>query len=200
MLTMPSLETARLLIRPFVHADLPAVHQLLDHDLADAEMGNEGQQDLNVRRQWLDWTVLNYDQLARLYQPPYGDRAIVVKDDETLIGSCGYVPCLGPYGQVPSLRAGSGPAPGLWRTEFGLFWAIAPTQQRHGYATEAGQALIDYAFDQLNLGRIIATTTYDNAASLAVMRKLGMTLDRNPLPTPPWLQAVGIVENPRAAL
>ena len=58
--------------------------------------------------------------------------------------------------------------------------------------------MIDYAFDQLSLGRIIATTNDDNAASLAVMRKLGMTLDRNPLPTPPWLQMVGILENPRA--
>jgi ribosomal-protein-alanine N-acetyltransferase len=200
MLTMPSLETARLLIRPFAHADLPAVHQLLDHDLAEAEMGNEGQQDLDIRRQWLDWTVLNYDQLARLYQPPYGDRAIVLKDEGTLIGACGYVPCLGPYGQVPALHAGNERAPGLGRTEFGLFWAIAPAQQRRGYATEAGQALIDYAFEHLNLGRIIATTTYDNAASLAVMRRLGMTIDRNPLPTPPWLQAVGILENPRAGL
>jgi ribosomal-protein-alanine N-acetyltransferase len=200
MLTMPSLETARLLIRPFTHADLPAVHRLLDHDLAEAEMGNEGRQDLDVRRQWLDWTVLNYDQLARLYQPPYGDRAVVLKDDGMLTGACGYVPCLGPYGQVPSLGTDGRHAPALGRTEFGLFWAISPAQQRRGYATEAGRALIDYAFDHLNLGRIIATTTYDNAASLAVMRKLGMTIDRNPLPTPPWLQAVGVLENPRAGL
>jgi ribosomal-protein-alanine N-acetyltransferase len=200
MLTMPPLETARLLIRPFADADLPAVHQLLDHDLAEAEMGNEGQQDLDVRRQWLDWTVLNYDQLARLYQPPYGDRAIMLKDEGTLIGASGYVPCLGPYGQIPALHAGSERPTGLWRTEFGLFWAIAPSHQRRGYATEAGQALIDYAFEHLDLGRIIATTTYDNAASLAVMRKLGMTIDRNPLPTPPWLQAVGVLENPRAGL
>jgi [ribosomal protein S5]-alanine N-acetyltransferase len=198
MLTMPPLETARLLIRPFVHADLPAIHQLLDHDLADSEMGNEGQQSLDARRQWLDWTVLNYDQLAKLYQPPYGDRAVVLKDEGTLIGACGYVPCLGPYDQIPALRAGNGRAPGVGTTEFGLFWAVAPSRQRRGYATEAGQALIDYAFDQLSLGRIIATTTYDNAASLAVMRKLGMTLDRNPLPTPPWLQIVGFLENPRA--
>ena len=144
--------------------------------------------------------MLNYDQLARLYQPPYGDRAIVLKDERTLIGSCGYVPCLGPYGQLPALHVGSGRKPALGSTDFGLFWAIAPSHQRRGYATEAGRALIDYAFDHLNLGRIIATTTDDNAASLAVMRKLGMTIDRNPLPTPPWLQAVGILENPRAGL
>jgi ribosomal-protein-alanine N-acetyltransferase len=199
MLSMPTLETVRLLIRPFVPEDLPAVHQLLDVDLAEAEMGNEGEQSLEERRRWLDWTVLNYDQLAKLYQPPYGDRAIVSRDTGTLIGACGYVPCLGPYSQVPTLQAGGGTVAGVGATEFGLFWAIAPTQQRRGYATEAGRALIDYAFDAFSLGRIIATTTHDNAASIGVMRKLGMTIDRNPLPTPPWLQTVGVLENPRAA-
>lgn len=199
MLSMPVLETARLLLRPFVPEDLPAVHQLLDVDLAEAEMGTDGEQSLEERRRWLDWTVLNYDQLAKLYQPPYGDRAIVLRETGTLIGACGYVPCLGPYGQVPILQAGAGAAAGVGSTEFGLFWAIAPTEQRRGYATEAGRALIDYAFDAFSLGRIIATTTHDNAASIGVMRKLGMTIDRNPLPTPPWLQTVGVLVNPRAA-
>jgi hypothetical protein len=41
----------------------------------------------------------------------------------------------------------------------------------------------------------LATTEYDNAASLGVMRKLGMKIDRNPRSQPPWLQAVGILEN-----
>jgi ribosomal-protein-alanine N-acetyltransferase len=196
MLSMPTLETVRLLIRPFVSEDLPAVHQLLDVELAEAEMGNEGEQSFEERRRWLAWMVLNYDQLAKLYQPPYGDRAIELRDTGTLIGACGYVPCLGPYGQIPSLQAGERIAAGVGSTEFGLFWAISPAQQRRGYATEAGRALIDYAFDQFSLGRIIATTTHDNAASIGVMRKLGMTIERNPLPTPPWLQTVGVLENP----
>jgi ribosomal-protein-alanine N-acetyltransferase len=199
MLTMPALETARLLIRPFVEADLPAVYQLLDVDLTEDDMGNEGALSLDVRRRWLDWTVLNYEQLAHLYQPPYGDRAIVLRDSGALIGACGYVPCLGPYAQVPILRAEAGQVDGLGSTEFGLFWAISPTQRQRGYATEAGRALIEYAFEHLQLGRIIATTTNDNAASIGVMTKLGMRVDRNPLPTPPWLQTVGVLANPRAA-
>jgi hypothetical protein len=28
-----------------------------------------------------------------------------------------------------------------------------------------------------------------------VMRKLGMTLARNPFPDPPWLQVVGVLQN-----
>ena len=199
MLSMPTLETARLIVRPFVEADLAAVHQLLDVDLAESDMGNEGAQSLDARRRWLAWSVLNYDQLARLYQPPYGDRAVVSRETGALIGACGYSPCLGPYAQLPLLRDDPAYVTGLGSTEFGLFWAISPTQRRRGYATEAAQALIDYAFAELQLGRIIATTTYDNAASIGVMTKLGMRVERNPLPTPPWLQTVGVLTNPRAA-
>jgi RimJ/RimL family protein N-acetyltransferase len=194
---MPILQTERLIVRPFKVEDLPAVHRLLDVELSEADMGNEGQQDLDARRRWLDWTILNYEQLALLYQPPYGDRAITLKDEGTPIGSCGFVPCLGPFAQVPALRE-AGVAAGF-ATEFGLFWAIAPSHQRQGYATEAGRALIDYAFSDLQLGRIVATTTHDNAASIGVMRKLGMRVDRNPLPTPPWLQTVGVLTNASAA-
>ena len=41
----------------------------------------------------------------------------------------------------------------------------------------------------------IAAATYDNAASMGVMRKLGMRIEKNPLSEPPWLQVVGILEN-----
>ena len=56
--------------------------------------------------------------------------------------------------------------------------------------------LIDFAFQQLRVKRLIATTEYDNLASIGVMRKLGMTLAKNPLPDPPWLQVVGILDHP----
>ena len=78
----------------------------------------------------------------------------------------------------------------------GLFWGTAPTHQGNGYATEAAQALIDYLFTHERLARIVANTEYDNLASQAVMKKLGMTLDRNPQADPPWLQIMGVLENP----
>ena len=59
--------------------------------------------------------------------------------------------------------------------------------------------MIDYAFTRLKLRRIVATTTYDNAASIAVMRKVGMRIERNPYPDPPWLQVVGLLENKAGA-
>jgi RimJ/RimL family protein N-acetyltransferase len=195
---VPPLDTPRLQVRPFVMADLEAVYQLLDVELGEADTGTGGALGLAQRRTWLEWTVLNYEQLAYLYQPPYGDRAIVLKEDGRLIGSCGYVPCLNVFDQIPALNPQPDrPPTHLYSPEFGLYWAISPAYQKQGYATEAAAALITYAFEQLNLRRIVATTAYENKASQGVMRKLGMRLAHNPFPDPPWLQVVGILEHPR---
>ncbi len=194
MLQMPPLESTRLLIRPFIMDDLQDVHRLLDVELAEAHLGTDKYESLSERTEWLQWAVMNHAQLAKLYQPPYGDRAVVLKSTGQLIGACGYVPCLMPFEQLPGFGGKlKTQAEGLYSTEFGLFYAISPAHQRQGYATEAAQALIDYAFKELKLRRVIATTTYDNAASMGVMRKLGMRIERNPLPEPPWLQVVGII-------
>jgi RimJ/RimL family protein N-acetyltransferase len=79
--------------------------------------------------------------------------------------------------------------------EVGLYWEIASGQRRQGFAAEAGQALINYGFQHLKLRRIVAMTRFDNAASIGVMRRLGMRVERNMLPEPPWLQVVGIIES-----
>jgi RimJ/RimL family protein N-acetyltransferase len=77
-----------------------------------------------------------------------------------------------------------------------LYYALSPARHRRGYATEAVRAMIDYAFRRLRLRRIIATTTYNNEASMGVMRKVGMCIEKNPFPDPPWLQVVGVLEAP----
>jgi RimJ/RimL family protein N-acetyltransferase len=193
---MPALETDRLLIRPFVLDDLDGIYQILDVELSEAEFGNEGPQSRAGRRLWLEWCIRNYAELAKLYQPPYGDRAVVLKSSGQLIGAIGYVPSFAPFDQLPGFGPGT-PTPNRRASpEFGLYYAFSPAYQRKGYASEATRAMIDYAFTQLNLKRIIATTTYDNAASIGVMRKVGMRVERNPYADPPWLQIVGVLDNP----
>jgi RimJ/RimL family protein N-acetyltransferase len=196
---MPVLETARLTIRPLVMDDLQAIHRILDVELADAELGSETVTSVDQRAEWLQWSVWNYEQLARLYQPPYGDRAIVLKATGEVIGACGCVPSFGPFHQLPGFGAppvAHGAALNL--PQFGLFYAVSTGHQRRGYAPEAARALIDYGFGQLDLQRIVATTTYGNAASIRVMEKLGMRIERNPHADPEWFQVVGILDNPAA--
>src|SRR5438309_1255234 len=101
---VPPLETQRLIIRPYSMDDLDAVYQLLDVDLSAADYGSEGAGTRAERQQWLQWTVMNYYALDRLYQPPYGDRAVVLKQTGLVIGSCGFVPSFGPFRQLPGWR------------------------------------------------------------------------------------------------
>ncbi len=196
MLEMPILETTRLIIRPFLAEELSATHQLFDVDLADADLGVEPIESLADRARWLQWVSLNPMQLAILHQPPYGDRAIVLRSSKQIIGSCGFVPCLAPFAQIPYFNNGDSCDRITHSTpEFGLFYAISPSFRRQGYASEAAQAMLDYAFAGLNLKRVVAQTSYDNQGSMGVMRRIGMRLEHNPRPDPPWLQVVGVVEN-----
>ncbi|CAN5792794.1 GNAT family N-acetyltransferase [soil metagenome] len=190
---LATIETPRLLIRTFAQADLSHIHRILDQTFGDGtQIAN--QQALIERRSWLQWAILNQQWFLALHQPAYGERAIVLKSSNELIGAIGYVPCMAPFEQIPGMNSAN--TQSRYNTpEFGLFWAIDPQHQQKGYATEAAQAMIDYAFIQLRWKRIIATTEYENLASQGVMRKLGMRLERNPFPDPPWLQIVGILEN-----
>lgn len=182
---MPPLETPRLLIRPFVEDDLEAVWAIF-------EVRDEAAR-RDWLRTWLHWNSLNHGMLARLGQPPYGDRAVVLKSTGGVIGACGLVPSFGPFGQLPS-RGGAPPA--LNTPEVGLFYWFAPEHRGNGYATEAASALIRFAFDSLNVQRLIATTDTDNLASQAVMRRLGMRVETNPQPQPAWFQVVGLLDHP----
>jgi [ribosomal protein S5]-alanine N-acetyltransferase len=191
MLEVPVIETERLRIREFERRDAADVNRIMRASFGASD------ETLTTTEQWLEWTMLGYRQHARLYQPPYGERAIELRNGNTLIGICGYVPSFDAFGQIEALAAPGLPTPGAFSPEFGLFWAIEPAYRGKGYATEAANGLIEHAFSVLSLRRIIATTEYDNAPSIAVMRRLGMTILRNPLPTPEWLQIVGVLENPR---
>lgn len=188
---MPELITKRLRIRPFLPQDLDTIHKLFQdirwHDPQLSETQN-----YRERNQWLQWSIMNYVQLAKLRQPPFGDRAVVLQETDQIIGMCGIVPYVGPFGQLPYFGSREN-AP--YTAEVGLMWAISPTHQGRGYATEAALALVAYAFNELRLHHIIATTEYDNLASQAVMQRLGMLVQYNPYLEPPWLQVVGVLEN-----
>jgi RimJ/RimL family protein N-acetyltransferase len=186
---LDTLQTERLSVRPFEPDDLDVIHTILNEAF--------GESPYEERQHWLEWSVMNYTALARLYQPPYGDRAIMLRSTNTLIGAVGLVPCYGPFDKLPYFRERSSlPPTGLFTPEMGLFWALGAPYRGKGYATEAARALIDFAFNHLLLKRIVAMTDYDNTASAAVMERLGMTIQRNPDSTPEWFQNVGILEHP----
>jgi RimJ/RimL family protein N-acetyltransferase len=56
-------------------------------------------------------------------------------------------------------------------------WMITPSAWGQGYATEAGSAVRDEAFDRLELESIVAVHHPENAASGRIMEKLGMAFE-----------------------
>ncbi len=185
---MPVLETERLLVRPLVMDDIEACHSLLD-----VEAWQTGKT-IEQRRIWLQWSVLNYEALADLLQMPYGERAVVLKSTGELVGAVGLVPGMSYFDRLASFGGDVGSE--FMRPEVGMFWATRSAHLKRGYASEAAQALVDYAFGVFKLVRLIATTGYDNLASQAVMRHLGMSIEHNPRPDPLWFQIVGVLKNP----
>ena len=173
------LETQRLRVRPLSTGDADAVHAVS----GEPHPG------------WLEWTVASYGQLEALRQPPYGERAICLREGGELVGMVGVVPSMGPFAQLPGFGGAIGPANRM-RPEVGLYWAVASQHRGNGYATEAARAVIDHGFAELGLARIVATTERDNLASIAVMRRLCMRIERNPLTEPDWFQVVGWLDAP----
>ena len=181
---MRELETHRLRIRSLGTGDLDAFAALMNASF-------DGPSDPDAYRERVTYYTLGERVLAELHQPPYGDRAIVLKETGRLIGSVGLVPCLAPFGQLPCFGGVEGVR---YSAEVGLFYAVLPDHRRRGFASEAAAAIARFAFDHLNVRRIVATAEYGNAASAAVMRRIGMTVHHNPWPTPPWFQVVGVLE------
>jgi ribosomal-protein-alanine N-acetyltransferase len=181
-----ALETDRLVIRPFVLDDAATFARLLDEAFGYDSYGTQ-----DTTRLLLDYNVIADKAHEALHQTPYEDRAIVLKGESTLIGAVGFAPCLAPFGRLRSFGGAPHRTP-----EVGLFWALFPDYWGKGYATEAARAMVSYAFGQLDLARIVATTENDNTRSIAVMRRLGMTIERNPSAEPRWFQTVGVLANP----
>ena len=63
--------------------------------------------------------------------------------------------------------------------EVGVDWLIAAERRNEGLATEIAHAAIRFAFDDVGLDSVVAETTRENAASLAVMARLGFVYERD---------------------
>ncbi len=58
-----------------------------------------------------------------------------------------------------------------------IAWRFAREHWGYGYATEAALAWLDYGFNVKKLPSVISTTDEQNARSIGVMERLGMTFD-----------------------
>ena len=93
-----------------------------------------------------------------------GQWAVRRREKRRVIGSCGLL-------QIPN------------SDQFELVYCIDPTLRNQGYATEAAQAVVDYAFLEAGLELLFGRCAVDNIASVRVLEKVGMRPGR-PHPSP----------------
>jgi len=196
---METLQTKRLLIRQFSMDDLETAHQILDLEMQwdGADMS------LEQRRQALqDYIMLaEWNDGSRLF----GSRGIFLRVTKQLVGLCGFHPWLWTLSQKalfwPELfRVPETPSEYTYASfDLSILYGLSNKHWGQGYATEAANALIEYAFDTLKVKRGFADTTRSNIASINVMKRVGMRIVRHPTrPDEEWPNGpavVGCIEN-----
>ena len=146
--------TARLIGRHLRESDVDALFAVY----GDAEaMRWVGDGEPLTRAQCMEWVAVS----ERNYRTRgYGMSALVDRADGQTIGFCGLVHSAG-------------------QAEAELKYAFRREYWGRGLATEAAQAMLAYAQQELGLRHAIATAYPQNLASLRVLRKAGM----HPAPT-----------------
>jgi RimJ/RimL family protein N-acetyltransferase len=142
-----TIETERLRLRPVAKDDLDEVVRLHEDPEVARFMGTPDREWLE---EWVEgsdreWTELGYGRMALL------DRA-----GGEFLG-----------------RTGLKRWPQFEETEVG--WALRPEARGRGLATEAARAVLRWAFERFDLPYVTAMIRPDNAPSLAVAERLGLS-------------------------
>ena len=152
---MKILETKRLILRRLLPDDLDSLFALY-RDPEIRRYFPEGTLTYEETKEELEWFLNGHPD-----QPELGLWATIHKETGAFIGRCGLLP---------------------WtieqRSEVEVAYLLAKEYWGQGLATEAAQAIVAYAFERLNLSRLICMMYPENQASVKVARKIGMTLEK----------------------
>jgi ribosomal-protein-alanine N-acetyltransferase len=146
----PTLQTERLILRPFELSDAADVQRLAgERAIADTTAVIPHPYEIHAAVEWIATHEQRFDANKNL------DLAITLRSTDDLVGAIGLS-----IGKVSD------------RAEMG-YWIAVP-YWRQGYCTEAARALLRFAFTDLELNRVYAQYFARNPASGRIMEKLGM--------------------------
>jgi ribosomal-protein-alanine N-acetyltransferase len=169
---MLSLETDRLLLRPFIAEDLEFLN-LLHADPEVARYIGYGKPRTETENRGL------MDKIFKAYEEEgLGHLAVCLRDSGELVGRCGLslleVEAHPASGQAPRWFWNRGSAPAgmkiVHRIELG--YTFARDHWGHGYATESAAAVRDLAFRSRQEEQLVAAISAENTASINVAKKL----------------------------
>ena len=151
MTLQPAIETMRLILRPWIDADLvPFAAMGRDSRVMAHFPALVGEQQSNASAV----RIMNH-----IGEYGFGFWAVERKSDRQFLGFCG-------------LKMVNFPCPVEGEVEIG--WRLAHAHWGQGYATEAAQACLDHGFASLSLARITSFTVAGNTRSWGLMERLGM--------------------------
>jgi [ribosomal protein S5]-alanine N-acetyltransferase len=148
-------ETSRLILRKFNESDVEPLFSFRGDPevMRFSVTGPETREDIQTRYLPSCWKRYSRDGL--------GQWAVVRKGDGICVGECGI--CVQ---EVDGER------------EFEISYRVRRDCWRIGLATEAARACRDYGFKQAGLHRLISIIEFENAASIRVAERMGMTLEK----------------------
>lgn len=147
---VPTLETARLFLRPFTLADAPTVQEMAgDLRVSVTTLNIPHPYPEGLAREWIG------THAASAAEGGMYTFAIERKDDEALLGGI----------TITITRQHE-------RAEIGYWLGFSYWNQ--GYTTEAARCVVAFGFEELGLNRIQATHWPRNPASGRVMEKAGL--------------------------
>lgn len=148
---IPTLKTARLVLRPFTVADAPRVQQLAgDRKVADTTSTMPHPYPDGAAEQWIATHQETFEKGKGV------TFAIALTETGELLGAISL----------------AGISRDHARAELG-YWIGVP-YWGHGYCTEAAAAVVAYGFETLGLNRLMAHYFTRNPASGRVLAKIGM--------------------------
>ena len=149
------LETERLVLKRFVMDDLDALFELYQ----DSEIRRyfpEGVLDHDQTKEELEWFLNGHPRF-----PELGLWATVNKETGEFMGRCGLLPWTIEDHQEVEVAYLLGKK----------FWG-------QGFASEAALAIVRYAFEDLDLSRLICLIDPENLASIKVAERIGMSFEQ----------------------
>jgi ribosomal-protein-alanine N-acetyltransferase len=152
---MKILETNRLLLRRLIMEDLDDLYALYS-DREVRKYFPEGTLTYEETKEELEWFLNGHPK-----HPELGLWATIFKETGQFIGRCGLLPWN---------------IDGQYEVE--VAYTIAKNFWGQGLGTEAAQGIAQYAFEKLNLSRLICLIDQDNQASIHVATKIGMTFEK----------------------
>ena len=147
-----TLLTARLRLEPYQARHAKALNAINNEPNVMRFLSNGEPETLQDTRNLIKRVARRWEQLG------YSWWAVLEANTDQIIGAA----CLQHVAGKPG-------------AELEIGWRLTGTATGKGYATEAGNATADYAFDIVGVDHVIATAHPDNLPSHNVMRRIGMT-------------------------